>query len=197
MDIENKMSDIQKGYNVESEVEYLKSRVKKLEDENIRLKRLLNEAGISYECSCNQIPDILHTVIQLRALSCAVVEFILQIFDMIFGNIFFVAHLVLQPRPEIHRDRTELHFHRHRFFLILQENGNLYNQMETSVTAWFRILDIVFAFLQRNIILSQKAVCHFINIGREGTDDPHTGDICDVFLNGFQCHRNIFSTDLL
>lgn len=58
MDIENKMSDIQKGYNVESEVEYLKSRVKKLEDENIRLKRLLNEAGISYECSCNQIPDI-------------------------------------------------------------------------------------------------------------------------------------------
>ena len=37
---------------------------------------------------CNQIPDILHTVIQLRALSCAVVEFILQIFDMIFGNIF-------------------------------------------------------------------------------------------------------------
>ena len=32
---------------------------------------------------------ILHTVVQLRALSCAVVEFILQIFDMIFGNIFF------------------------------------------------------------------------------------------------------------
>ena len=30
---------------------------------------------------CNQIPDILHTVIQLRALSCAVVEFILQILD--------------------------------------------------------------------------------------------------------------------
>lgn len=58
MDIKNKMSDIQKGYNVESEVEYLKSRVKKLEDENIRLKRLLDEAGISYECSFNQIPDI-------------------------------------------------------------------------------------------------------------------------------------------
>ena len=44
MDIENKMSDIQKGYNVKSEVEYLKNRVKKLEDENIRLKRLLDEA---------------------------------------------------------------------------------------------------------------------------------------------------------
>ena len=68
---------------------------------------------------CNQIPDILHTVIQLRALSCAVVEFILQIFDMIFRNIFLVAHLVLQTRPEIHRDRTELYFHVDQFLCIL------------------------------------------------------------------------------
>ena len=68
---------------------------------------------------CNQIPDILHTVIQLRALSCAVVEFILQLFDMIFGNIFLVAHLVLQTRPEIHRDRTELYFHVDQFLCIL------------------------------------------------------------------------------
>ena len=58
MDIENKMSDLQRGNNVESKLEYLKSRIRKLEDENIRLKKLLDEAGISYEFSYNQIPDV-------------------------------------------------------------------------------------------------------------------------------------------
>ena len=48
-----------------------------------------------------------------------VIQAALQIFDMIFGNIFLVAHLVLQTRPEIHRDRTELYFHVDQFLCIL------------------------------------------------------------------------------
>lgn len=58
MDIKNKMSDLQKENNAEFKLEYLKSRIRKLEDENIRLKKLLDEAGISYEISYNQIPDV-------------------------------------------------------------------------------------------------------------------------------------------
>ena len=68
--------------------------------------------------------------------------------------------------------------------------------MQAPVAALLGILDIVLAFHQCDIILSQKTLRKLINIVREGTDDPDPGDIPDILFDAFQRHGNIFSTDL-
>ena len=68
--------------------------------------------------------------------------------------------------------------------------------MEAAVTALLRILYIILALDQGNVILAQKALRQFINIIRKRTDDPDTGDVTDILLNAFQRHGNIFPADL-
>ena len=63
--------------------------------------------------------------------------------------------------------------------------------MKTAVAALLRMLNIVLPLNQRNVILFQKTVCQLINIAWKRTDH----DIADIFLNRFQCDRDVFHAD--
>ena len=68
--------------------------------------------------------------------------------------------------------------------------------MQTPVATLLGILDIVLAFHQCDIILSQKTLRKLINIVREGTDDPDSGNIANILFDAFHSHRDIFPADL-
>lgn len=68
--------------------------------------------------------------------------------------------------------------------------------MKTPVSAWLGIFDIIFSLYENDIILFQKTFFQFIDIVRERTDHPDTGDVFDIFFNRGKTHGDIFAPDL-
>lgn len=71
----------------------------------------------------NNVPDILHPLIQCRTLLRTVIQLVLQELCLTLRNIFLVLQLVFQTGPEIHGDGTELDFHIDQLLRILQKIG--------------------------------------------------------------------------
>ena len=98
-------------------------------------------------------------------------QFIHNTFRII--NIFFIFQLVLQTCPEVHRDRSNLHFHANLLFVIREKDRNFNDQMKAAVTIHLRIFNIIFAFDQFNVILRSKHIRHFVNVINKSTDDAN------------------------
>ncbi len=114
------------------------------------------------------ITNFLHPVIHLSTLGGTRQKLLLQLLCLICRDIFFIAKLMFQTCPEIHGDSSKLDFHIYHFFVFLQKDRHLHDQMQASVTTGFWIFYIIFFLDQYNIILTQKAVCQLIDIlGKE------------------------------
>ena len=97
----------------------------------------------------------LHSLIQKLDLLGAITKFIGKCFCPLRREVVLVVKLVLQARPEIHGDGTELHFDLHVALLVFQEDRNFHDQVEASVAARLRIFDVVFSGNKRDVILGQ------------------------------------------
>ena len=111
------------------------------------------------------ITNFLHPVIQLSTLGGTRQKLLLQLLCLICRDIFFIAKLMFQTCPEIHGDSSKLDFHIYHFFVFLQKDRHLHDQMQASVTTGFWIFYIIFFLDQYNIILAQKAVCQLEKLG--------------------------------
>ncbi len=108
----------------------------------------------------------------------------------------FVAQLVLQTRPKVHRNRAQLDFHAHPFGFVAQENRHLHDEVQAAVAVRLRVLDVVLPLNQRDVILPQQRIREQVNVLRKRADDAHTGDVIEVFLDGAQRHRQIAPLEL-
>lgn len=104
----------------------------------------------------NNVPDILHPLIQCRTLLRTVIQLVLQELCLTLRNIFLVLQLVFQTGPEIHGDGTELDFHIDQLLRILQKDRHLYDQVQAAVAALLGILYIILALDQSNVIRRKK-----------------------------------------
>ena len=59
--------------------------------------------------------------------------------------------------PEIHGDGSELDFDFHVAFLVLEIDRNRDDQVQASVAARFRVLDVVFLLDECDVILLKQA----------------------------------------
>ena len=66
------------------------------------------------------ITNFLHPVIQLSTLGGTRQKLLLQLLCLICRDIFFIAKLMFQTCPEIHRNRTKLYFYINILLCLLQ-----------------------------------------------------------------------------
>ena len=71
----------------------------------------------------NDIPDILHPLIQCRTLLRTVIQLVLQELCLTLRNIFLVLQLVFQTGPEVHGNGAELYFHIDQLFVFCKKIG--------------------------------------------------------------------------
>ena len=60
-------------------------------------------------------------------------------------HVLFIADLMLQTCPPIHRDRAELHLDPHEPLLVVQEDGRFDDEMEAAVAVGLGVCDVVLA----------------------------------------------------
>ena len=88
--------------------------------------------------------------------------------------------------PEFHGDGAQLHLHLHEPLFVLQEDGDLHDEVEAAVAVGLGILDIILAPDQPDVVLLQETVRQHIDVVYEGTDHPDAGDVEDILRDGFQ-----------
>ena len=111
------------------------------------------------------LPDLKHFLIQIgdplgtgRQLCNGFI--LLRYFLLVF-------HLVFQTCPEVHGNRTQLDFDLHVALLVLQEDRNRDDQVETAVAVRLRIFYVILAVYKLDVILLQEAVGDQIDIRRK------------------------------
>ena len=115
------------------------------------------------------ITNFLHPVIQLSTLGGTRQKLLLQLLCLICRDIFFIAKLMFQTCPEIHGNSSKLDFHIYHFFVFLQKDRHLHDQMQASVTTGFWIFYIIFFLdqleeIRENGILKEKEHIGIFNI---------------------------------
>ena len=81
-----------------------------------------------------------HPVFKLCTKLGTIVQLLLDF--IYYWELFFISYLVFETCPEVHRYRSELNFHSHHLFLIVQVNGSLNYKMQTPVSIRLRIFDM-------------------------------------------------------
>ena len=127
--------------------------------------------------------DVLHFHVQLGAGSRALEEFFDEAVVDVRGQFFFVFELVLQAGPEVHGDGAQLDFDLHVALFVLQEDRHGNDQVETAVAVRLRVLDVVFAVDELDVVLLQDAVGDGVDVLREAADDTDSGDVLDFILD--------------
>ena len=100
---------------------------------------------------------------------------------------------MFQTGPKIHGYGAYLHFHRHIRRLIGKEYGNAHDHMITPVTIRFGMLDIIFLFDDRDIILLGQRLCQPINIIYIRADHPDTRHIIKAAFHVFYSKIKTFA----
>ena len=101
-------------------------------------------------------------------------------------NILFVSDFMFQAGPAIHGNGAKLYFDLHHPFFVMKKDRNLNNQVQTAITVFLWICNIIFSFDKNNIILLQEYISQHIDIGNVGTDDPNTSNIINVAVIVFR-----------
>ena len=127
--------------------------------------------------------DVLHFHVQFGAGGGALEEFFDEAVVDVGRELFFVFELVLQAGPEVHGDGAQLDFDFHVAFFVLEEDRHGNDQVETAVAVRLRVLDVVFAVDELDVVLLQDAVGDGVDVLREAADDTDPGDVFDFILD--------------
>ena len=76
----------------------------------------------------------------------------------------FVSELMFKAGPEVHGNRPDLDLHRHIFAAVKEKDGNGYDEMEASVTVFFRTAYVIFAVDEFYVILLKHHISHCIYV---------------------------------
>ena len=66
-------------------------------------------------------------------------------------NILFVPDFMFQAGPAIHGNGAELYFYLHHSFFVVKKDRNLNNQVQTAITVFLWICNIIFSFDKNNM----------------------------------------------
>ena len=110
------------------------------------------------------ILDSLHTDIPLCALVSTFFQVVRQHIQLILGQVFLVAELVLQTCPEVHGDSAELYLGFYKALLVFKEYRHLNDKVKTSVAVGLGVLYVVLFLDEEDVVLLQKAVCQSVDI---------------------------------
>ena len=91
----------------------------------------------------NIIFNILHPLVQHGADIRAFAQVRSQLGRSGRVNVLLIPHLVLQTGPEVHGDGSQLDLYLHMAGLLLEEEGNGEDEMQTSVAVGLGVLDVV------------------------------------------------------
>lgn len=97
-----------------------------------------------------------------------------------------LTQLMVQAGPKVHGNGTYLYLHTDWLLAVREEHRYLDNHVVAPVSVGLGILYII---LHRNhlyIILPYQHIRNFIDIIQEGTDNPDSGHIIQIFLHGLQ-----------
>ena len=95
-------------------------------------------------------------------------------------HIGFIAQLVLQAGPEIHRHRANLQLDAYRLRAFREENRHLEDQMQAAVAVRLGIGNVVFLLDQRQVVLPHEHVRYRVNILDKRTDYTDTANIVQI-----------------
>ncbi|MNW03009.1 hypothetical protein D3C71_1988830 [compost metagenome] len=81
---------------------------------------------------------------------------------------------MLQAGPEIHSERTHLNLDLHPALALEQDQGHLYNDMQTLIAVRLRMSNIVLYFYDAYILTGLQMIQQTIDILDKSTYDTHT-----------------------
>ena len=134
---------------------------------------------------------VLHTAVPLSTLVSALFQVIGEQVQLVWGQVLFVAQLMLKACPEVHGDGAELHLSLHKALLVLKENGHSHDKVETSVPVGLGVLYVVLFLDESNVVLLKEAVGEAVDVLDEGTDYPYAGNIAYITLDSFHIPRDM------
>ena len=97
---------------------------------------------------------------------------------------------MLNRRPEIHRQRPDLNFHFYLSASLQRLHLIKHDHMVAAVTTVFHMINVIPLSDHFHIRAPADNLNYFLNILHKLTDDTHSRNIHQLFLN--LIHRNIF-----
>ena len=140
--------------------------------------------------------DALHAKVQKFDLLGTIAKLVGECFCPLRRKVVLIVELMLEARPEVHRDGSELYLDLHVAFLVFKEDRYLDDEMQAPVTARLRILDVVLPGDQGDVVLRKKCIGYLVDVVREGADDAYAGDVVDVLLDRAQVQRDVLPSHL-
>ena len=112
-------------------------------------------------------------------------------------NLLFILHLMLKARPIIHRNGAYLHLDLHVLPGVREKDGDGQNQMQTAISVWLRILDIILSRDKGDVILVKQCVGNKVDIVNVGADNPNPCNIVNILPDAVKTYGNFTAKKLL
>ena len=124
---------------------------------------------------------------------------ILQLAQQPVGHLagVLVVDLVLEARPEVHRDRAELHLDGDLDAPAREEDGHLDDRVQALVAVRLRLGDVVLHGAHGDVVLLGEQVEQAVGILREARRDADAGDVGDRVPDAVERRFHALADDLV
>ena len=119
----------------------------------------------------------LHARVELRSRVCGIREPVEEFLRHL--AVVLVIDLVLEARPEVHRDRADLHLDGHRVRARREEHRHLDDEVQALVAVVLRLGDVVLHLQHLDVALHRQQLGEPVGVGHEAACHPHAGDVGD------------------